>query len=162
MFSVDAGDGDLAERICVLASEAAARLATCHLPQLAKVTLQVVDRFVHDVGSCLGRYEPAEATLEATSPDVYPDLIEPDHPFSRVPIQELFDSVVVHELTHAFLDQQCREDPHCVASHEYRAYAMQMQTLSETSRKVILDNSGTFQEVPVERPNGFIARAAPM
>ena len=162
MFSVQTADAKLARRICDVATAAAARLAECHLPQQARITLQVVDRYAHEEGSCLGRYASADATLEISSIDIIPDPIERDHVFSRIPVPELFDSVIVHELTHALLHQQSYDDPHCVANHEYMAYAMQMQTFSPASRRLIIANAGGRTDVEQERLNGFIAQAAPM
>jgi len=162
MFSVEASDTDMGRRVCTLASEAAAQLAQCHLPQLDRIKLQVVDHFAHIEGYCLGRYEVADAALKVSSPDSYPDLIEPDHVFYNIPVQQLFKSVIVHELSHAILQQQSSDIPHCIANHEYIAYAMQMQSLSPESRQIIVDNAGNTTDVTLEHLNSFIAQAAPM
>ena len=161
MVSVETSDPDLVERVCAEAVAAVERLAACHIPQRFAITLQVVDRIIHADETCLGLFIPGEKVLQITSPDQFSEGIGPDNILSQIPTLELFDSLIVHELTHALVDQQPYDGTQCLENQEYIAYAMQMEALSSASRKILIDAAGGEIEVTGERLNAFIALAAP-
>ncbi|MBV1867453.1 MAG: hypothetical protein KUG69_06055, partial [Marinosulfonomonas sp.] len=154
-------DPNLAERVCAEAVAAAERLAACNIPQRFAINLQVVDRIAHAEEICLGSYMPGEKVLKITSPNQFSAVIDPDNIFSQIPTLELFDSLIVHELTHALVDQQPYKGKQCLENQEYMAYAMQLEAMSPASRKILIDAAGGGIEVTRERLNAFIAIAAP-
>ena len=162
MFSVETSKPSMAEHICTVATAAAERLATCHIPQRDVVKLHIVDRIVHSDFECLGIYKPGEKTLEVTSPAHFATAIAPDHIYFQIPALELFDSLIFHELTHALLDQRPGRVAQCYANQEYMAYSMQMEALSPASRQIIIGAAGGNSEISNERLNGFIALVAPL
>lgn len=162
MFSVETSEPDMVEHICTVASAAVERLAACHIPQRDVVKLHIVDRIVFAAIPCLGIYKRAEKTLEITSPDQFSALIDPDHVYAQIPILELFDSLIFHELTHALLDQWPGGDKQCYTNHEYMANSMQMEALSPASRQIIIRTAGGYSEISIEQLNEFVALADPI
>ena len=162
MFSVETSEPSMAEHICIVATAAAERLAACHIPQRDVVKLQIVDRIVHSDFPCLAIYKRGEKTLEVTSPAHFATAISPGHIYSKIPALELFDSLIFHELTHAFLDQRPGGDTQCYANHEYMAYSIQMEALSPASRQIIIGAVGGDSEISNEQLNEFVALAEPI
>jgi hypothetical protein len=163
MFSVETSEPNLAEHICTVATAAAERLAACHIPQRDAVNLHIVDRIVHSDISLLGIYKRGEKTLEVTSTAHFATAIDPNHIYSLIPVFELFDSLIFHELTHALLDQRPEGNIQCYANHEYMAYSMQMEALSPASRQIIIGAAkGDYSEIANEQLNEFVALAEPI
>jgi len=162
MVFVETSEPDLAERVCTEAVAAVERLAACHIPQRFAINLQVVDRIVHAEEMCLGLFIPGEKILKITSPNQFSAGIGPDNILSQIPTLELFDSLIVHELTHALVDQQPYHGKQCLENQEYIAYAMQLEAMSSASRKILIDAAGGEIEVTGERLNAFVALAAPV
>lgn len=162
MFSVETSEPNMVKHICTVATAAAERLAACHIPQRDAVKLQIVDRIVHSDISLLGIYKHREKTLKITSPAYVATAIDPDHIYSHIPVLELFDSLIVHELTHALLDQRPEGSIQCYVNHEYMAYSMQMEALSPASRQIVIGAAGGASEISREQLNEFVALAAPI
>ncbi|WP_372740515.1 hypothetical protein [Neptunomonas sp.] len=161
MFSVVTSEPSLAKHTCTVATAAAERLAACHIPQRDAIELYIVDRIVHSDISLLGIYKRGEKTLEVTSPAHFTTTLDPHHIYSLIPAHELFDSMIYHELTHAFLDQQPGGSIQYYANHEYMAYSMQMEALSPASRQIFIDAAGGDSEISNEQLNEFVALAKP-
>jgi hypothetical protein len=161
-LTVEAADPVLAARVCGIAAGALGTLASCHLPQRRPILIEIVARIEHSDVECLGAYDCRSARLRVTAPAALPEPDDSSSPFLSLPPDELFASLVTHELTHAMLDQQDCAAGDCIAAHEYMAYAMQMQALSPSSRQIVLDAApGVAGVVLPERLNDFIALAAP-
>lgn len=162
MFSVETSEPGMAAHICTVATAAAERLAACHIPQRDALKLHIVDRIIHADISLLGIYRPGDRALEVTSPAHLATVIDPGHIYSLIPVLELFDSLIYHELTHALLDQRSAGQIQRYANHEYMAYSIQMEALSPASRQMIIGAAGGASQISSEQLNSFIALAEPI
>ncbi len=132
LFRVEAENPDIASRVCESATEAHDSLASCgvHLSEPLKIT--VLDRIAAASESCLGLYHCGEGRIELLSPDAMAVRRKAGGAFAGVSDDALWDSVLVHELTHAAYEQVDCPFPSCLATSEYAAFAMQVRSLPES------------------------------
>jgi hypothetical protein len=160
--SVDSPDSASAALVCEQIEEIRPALAECGLEQAAPLTIHLVD---HAGDSpFIGSYAAGSNEIRLTHPDRLPEVLSPDHPFARLEPSLLFQSLLVHELSHAFLDQAECTRTRCVAEHEYVAYAMQLWLLPEDARMAVIGSPETQGMDPVaqESLNDFAALLDPL
>ncbi len=119
-------------RVCRSATEARSSLALCgvHLSEPLKIT--VLDKIAAANGSCLGLYHCGEGLIELLSPEALAVRRKKGGAFAGVSDAALWESVLVHELTHAAYKQVDCPFPSCLATSEYAAFAMQVRSLPES------------------------------
>jgi len=156
----DATDEERAQ-ICDVVRRARPRLAECHLRQSRALTIRVVDRIAHPFESCMAQYDCREKVISVTDPEKLPEMLATDSIWRRIAPAALFDSLIVHELAHAFLDQtECLPMP-CLADQEYIGYALQIDALDEADRAAILAGNRIGDPADTGRLNDFMALAGP-
>ena len=163
--TVEAEDRATATRVCDQIAEIRPALAACGLQQSAPLTVYLVDEADLPSGPFLGSYAAGSNEIRLARPDRLPDMFLPDHPFARLDPGLMFQSLLVHELSHAFLDQVECTRTRCVAEHEYVAYAMQLSFLPEEARMTLLGTSEDGLDpapVPEESLNDFTALLDPV
>jgi hypothetical protein len=161
-ISVDVPSNDLRARACDAAGRGLELLASCGLPLQSPIEIRVFDRAnsLHD--GCLARYDCSEEIIEVLSPDAITGSTPPAHPMAMIDPAQLFSSLIVHELSHALIEQlQCPVAP-CLAEHEYIANVMQMSVLSPTARQVILDARPGPPDPDPAQLNDFFAVRDPL
>jgi len=129
LFLVEATSPELAERTCHSAAKARAALSTCSVHLKDPVTISVVDAIEELTGSCLGLYHCGDGQVEILSPDAMAAARETDGAFAGISDDALWDSIIVHELTHAAYEGVTCPFSSCVATSEYAAFAMQLRFL---------------------------------
>ena len=161
-ITVEAPDDGSAAQVCELVEEVRPILAECGLEQEAPVSIHVVAEATHVAAPMVGSYAAGSNEIKLTHPDHLSDVILPDHPFARLAPDLTFQSLLVHELSHAFLDQaECTRE-RCVAEHEYVAYAMQLSVLPPEAREALIGEYVTDKIYGVEILNDFVAESAPL
>lgn len=118
-------------RVCAIVEEAAPGLAACGLPLETPLSLTLVDDLPQ---GCLGLYHCGESRIEILSPDRLAQRRRPGSLFATLPVDSYFDSIVVHELTHAAHDALPCPSGVCLATSEYLAYNMQIMSLAPEDR----------------------------
>ncbi|WP_370161483.1 hypothetical protein [Limimaricola soesokkakensis] len=119
-------------RICRIAAREIPKLAACNVAVPEGVTLRSVDP---PPKPCLGIFHCGEALIRLLSPGLMAKRRDPDRAFASVPDEPCFDSVVVHELTHAAYDSAECPFVDCPATAEYAAYATQVRSLPAEARE---------------------------
>ncbi len=110
---------------------------------------------------CMGTYDPKTETIRIYDPVTLTKLVLEETFLGRLPTKELFESLIVHELSHAFLRQTAGENGRCLVDHEYTAYAMQL-TWIDAQEPVAVDRLlGDIEDRDASYLNDFIALAAP-
>ncbi len=135
VFAVDRG---LAGHVCDLAADVDPMLSSCGLPAGGPLTLYVVERINAEVEHCLGVYVCETEEIAVVSPATLADDDTLPRRYRTMAPETLFDSLVVHELTHARLSAALGERRISRVSHEYIAQAMQIAALPELARKDFL------------------------
>ncbi|RDC71079.1 hypothetical protein DLJ49_16250 [Rhodovulum sp. 12E13] len=156
MLAVDAPDAAIVERVCTAAMTAKAQLATCGLTQSRAVRIEIVPGIDGPSDTCVGFYQCGTDTIALVPPSAVPEVMPGDSVFATLDPQVYYDSLVVHELAHALMDQAECAHPRCDSDKEYVAYAMQFLSLPESARDTLLSWRERPQEVPQERLNDIL------
>lgn len=146
--SVTARSGALAERTCRAARRATDYLSACGLALRMPVTVNVVDRAPDTDLPCLGFYHCERGEIELASPRALDRLLLPDGPYSRIPRDLYYDTLVGHEVTHAVIAQATAPVRPDVANSEYVAYAVQLELLGPAGRAPIFAHAGGTEAAP--------------
>jgi hypothetical protein len=137
--TVEAADPALVDRTCRSALWAAQRIRTCGFACDVPVSIRVSDNPRLPWDNCLAAYDSADETIEIASPARLADILKPESGFAGLDPGLLFDSLVVHEMTHACLNPQLDLGADEIAKAEYAPYALQFDFLPEDDRQSILD-----------------------
>ena len=140
MIIVEALDKGLAERICRVAVAAKAYHETCHLKQSRPVTIAVVDELLTGRQSgFISLYRPQKDRIELTHPNDVTHNLSKDSVYRNLQPDHLYDSLIVHEMTHALLAKTYLGLQLGIAGHEYIAYALQLELMPAKTRQILLD-----------------------
>lgn len=131
LFRVSAETNALAQRTCDAATRSHAILQSCGVVLETPVDIEVAPSIEGQIGPCLGIYHCGEDRIEMLTPDAMIRMRESDSAFANVSDDAYWESVLVHELTHAAYDSVKCPFSTCVATSEYASYAMQVYSLPE-------------------------------
>jgi hypothetical protein len=137
-LTVFAVDRRLAGHVCEIAADVDPLLLSCGLPDGGPLTLYVVKRIDAKVEHCLGAYVCETDEIAVVSPETLAHDDTLPRGYRAMAPETLFDSLVVHELTHARLSTTLRGRRISTVSHEYIAHAMQIAALPEREREDFL------------------------
>jgi hypothetical protein len=156
MLAVEGASGAVADRVCTAAITARDHLAQCGLPQLQPVTLEIRDGIDGPADHCAGVYTCGSGRIVLIPPDGVASVMLPQSIFAPLPAADYYDSLVVHELVHALMDQAECPEARCDADREYVAYALQIASLSPANRALIERFREIEGPVEAERLNDFL------
>lgn len=140
--------------VCSAAQDASALFTACNIPPIAHpVHIKVVDDIIAD---CLGLYHCGDNSIDVLSPTIMQARGEPDGIFSYLDTPAYFQSVVVHELSHAAAaDMPCPFDI-CRVGAEYVAYSMQIMSLDEAARRLFEQSTNMDQPIAKDELNPLV------
>lgn len=156
MLAVDAPDPAIAERVCTAAMAAKAQLGTCGLTQHRAVSMEIVPQIDGPSDTWIGLYQCGTDTIALVPPSPVSEVMPGDSVFATLDPEVYYDSLIVHELAHALMEQAECVHPRCDSDKEYVAYAMQFLSLPESARDTLLSWRERPQEVPQERLNDIL------
>ena len=142
------GASDVAPRVCGVAADAVARLESLGLSLDTDIEIKLTNQITDAPSACVALYDSALKRLEVLTPECLADVHGGLGSFHDLPTDAFFDSLVVHELTHVFLDESGAELNR--TAHEYLAYAMQLDSLSEADRALVLSKTRVREPVEIE------------
>lgn len=76
-------------------------------------------------------------------------LILPRSIYRKLPMRDVYDSLIIHEVTHAILREHVGRRRLPVAAHEYVAYAIQVASMPRATRRLFL------AALPAQTPRSF-------
>ncbi len=129
LFQVTADTPALVARTCETAARARETLALCNVVLDTPVEIEITENVTGEIGPCLGVYHCGDGRIELLSPDAMRAFRLKDGAFSTISDEAYWESVLLHELTHAAFDHVTCPFEDCVATSEYAAYAMQVYAL---------------------------------
>lgn len=129
LFEVKGSNGATREQTCKAATEARIQLQSCNVILKSKIEIEVVEAFESQFEACLGLYHCGENRIEILSPDAMSITRDRDGAFKLISDPAYWNSILVHELTHAVYDTVTCPFTDCVATSEYASYAMQVLLL---------------------------------
>ena len=83
-------------------------------------------------------------------------------PLAAIPPEEVFESLVAHEMTHVFVAGMAPAGQINRSGQEYMAYAMQLQALPDASRQAITGAFNIRRPVETDALGDTIMDVAPM
>jgi hypothetical protein len=156
--TVHSTDTALSDRVCLASDKAFALYETCEVSLSTPIAIHIRDHIAND---CFGLFHCGQARIDVLSPDAIAAMRNPDGLFATIPLKQMFDSIVVHELTHALYDATPCPSESCIATAEYLAYALQIASLPDTTRAAVAAGIAEGREVQRESISGIMYLFAP-
>ena len=161
MVSVTAPHASRAQSVCATASVTLPKLAQCDLRLSLPISITVLNDLPGVSDTCFGYYVCDGHQIFVRSPQGISEITELSLLYEDMAPEVVFDSIVVHEVSHAAFEQTACEDALCLANHEYVAYVMQMWSFAPVVRQKIIKQFGQDEPVEPIRLNDLIAVIAP-
>jgi hypothetical protein len=128
-------DGRLA---CAAAEDALRLLGRCDIQARRPLRIHILPEVRHPFGGTVfGLFDPRTQVVLVSSSASIPALVA-DTPYARLPQTTFYKSLVVHEVVHAVLHQNYRQQPSTRAAYEYPAYALQIASMPAKERDELL------------------------
>lgn len=147
--SIESTDPALAVRACKTLERSKTQFENCHLKAPETFQLRMVIDADSDKMPCLALFHCDDNLIKILPPSSLRELLDVENAFYYVPPTELFESLVVHEFTHALVYESKGGPGRTFAEDEYIAYALQLASMSPNSRMSLL---GRRHENLVEMP----------
>ena len=158
LVTVTGGTPEIAARVCAASDGALGLFGQCG--QILAEPVEV--RLIPETDSgCFGLFHCGESRIDLLVPEAMAEKRRADSIFAHIPIERFFDSIVVHEMSHALYDQVPCPQTYCMATSEYLAYSYQIASLSDADRAPFEDIVADAETVPRDMINSFILMMAP-
>lgn len=155
----EARDGELA---CVAAARAVARLQSFGLMIRDPVLIEVTEEMDVAPGVCVALYSSGTGTLQVLPVDCLDDRDGRASAFPEMEAGVLFESLVLHELVHASLDQTPAASALPRLAHEYLAYAIQLAALPADDLARVLERARVAKPVALPELNEAVLDFSPL
>lgn len=126
---------------CSAAQAALQMLGRCGIGVRMQLSVHIMREVKHPLGrSVFGLFDIRQERILVTQFDNVGPLIE-GTPYSELPADEFYGSLIVHEVVHGVLHQHYGRPPGSHAAYEYPAYALQLEYLPPGTREKFLQAS---------------------
>ena len=150
---VSAENATDAQLACAVAETTDVSLRALGLWIDVPIRIDVMDKLDIAADACIAFYSTDAHRVQVLAVDCLDDQPGRAKAFPNMDAHLLFESVIVHELVHAYVDQTSSARALDRLTHEYLAYAVQIDALPAPERARILARAG------VTGPVAFDARA---
>lgn len=133
-ITVEAPDIRLADRVCSVAAGSRNLLASCGLQQAEPYSIEISSPLAPEFEECFGVFHYEDNVVQVLDPVALLEATRRTGNFAHLPIDVLFDSLLVHEISHVLAYQSSLGPPRTKAEAEYIAYAMQVESLPAAIR----------------------------
>lgn len=158
-ITVIGADAALHDMICRSVETAETLFETCGVPALnGNLKFSVLETLKP---GCLAQYHCGTDSIDVLNPSRIADIRDAEGAFSFLPVTTYFESIIVHEVTHAALDSTPCPFSDCVVSNEYVAYVMQVLSLSPEDQKKFVEEMNLDRKVSRDELNAPILYMAP-
>ena len=161
-ITVSAASPEEARMACDVAAETGARLGRFGLRLHAPVRIEITEHLDAAPGTCVALYSTEERKLQVLPVDCLEGQPGRASAFPRMRPELLFESLIVHELAHAYMDQAAQERFLPRVAYEYFAYAVQLDALPEADRSRILAKAAVGPPVDFEQINDAVLNLSPL
>lgn len=161
-ITVEADTKALATRICAVARRATAQAAVCGYGLDRDIRITVVPRIIGMNGNPLACFKAAQLTIEVLRPEATAASLTPHSAYSLLPIDALYDSLIVHEMTHAVFSPAGPRTVETVVAQEYLASSFQIASMQPDVRRRLLDYYPRPDPVPLSEMNAAMLSLAPI
>ncbi len=161
MVLVQTENSELHQRVCKVVMTALPRLESCNLRLHRPIVIGFNDEISPSSIDCFGIYHTGKNQIELLTPEAFHSAHLKSDYCSGIPETDHFESIVVHELTHALLDQVPGGTTDYAVDQEYIAYAMQLEMMQKPVRDQFLSDIGLSTPIAAERINEFVLMFSP-
>jgi Family of unknown function (DUF6639) len=147
LIRVTTDEAALVQRVCKTAAQAQIRFEALGLTHNEQITIVIAEDIDGPPGHCVALYDTDSETLKILPEDRLADAPGRLRPFPRMRAHIIFDSLIVHELAHAYLEQTAAGIEISRLAHEYLAYALQLDALPDAQRIRILNAENVTRPV---------------
>ena len=151
----------LLDLICETVSDQIALLNACGIVQKRPVTIEAVPVIENVPPNCVGVYHCATDEIQVVLPETLAFRDPPDFLYRGLSTDVAFSSILRHELTHALLEHMTEDRPIHPAAHEYIAFALQIEAMSDDERAIFLETNGRRPAKSLDTFNMFIYGLVP-
>jgi hypothetical protein len=160
-ITVTAPDVDLANRVCSRAAASRDILESCHLRQTKPFLIEVSALLSPELDGCFGVFHCDDDVIKVLAPDALSGVVQRTGSFTNLPPDVLFDSLIIHEISHALVFQSSTGSPKTAAEVEYIPYVMQMKSLPEDARAAFVAAHPVTKPVSLMGLNDVILAFSP-
>lgn len=133
------GAPETLEVVCTAARQAIQILASCGIEALSTVKVETVDEPQSHCGvPVYGTFDPSTSTIRLASLSLCIAQFPAGSAHAALPPRNAYQSIVVHEMTHAFLSGRTKSRPLPRVAQEYVAYVVQISSMNENDQSRFL------------------------
>lgn len=161
-FSVAAETSDDADTACDVAVQTDTRLRSLGLELHEPVLIEVTPDLDVAQGVCVALYSTQQKKLQVLPMDCLEEQPGRASTFPEMAPDVLFESLIVHELVHAYVDQSSTGRFLPRIAHEYLAYAIQVGALPDEDRQRVLEKAAITEPVEIADINEALLHLSPL
>lgn len=155
-------DRDEVQRVCKAAQHASALLRQCGIESSKGINITIQEKLVHPSGfPVFAFFHSPRNQIEITDFDAFKKLIKPGSPYYKLPSRDLYESLIAHEVTHAITSPLIRDSDCPIVANEYIAAVIQMSSMSNETRQILLNAFPRSTLVELEMFNEFSFYSSP-
>lgn len=146
-ISVIASDESTARSICDIAAKTDTRLRALGLQLSEPIQIEVTETLNAPEDACVALYNPRLKVIQVLPTECLADQHGRAITFPEMSVQTYFESLIVHEMVHAYVDQTPKGPYLTTLAQEYLAYAIQIEALPEDVRDNVLAKAAIKEPV---------------
>ena len=133
-------DQNEVQRVCQAAQDATELLRQCGIESSKAINISIKEKLVHPSGfPAFAFFHSPSNQIEITDFDAFKKLIQPGSAYYKLPSRDLYESLIAHEVTHAITSPLIRDSDCTSVAHEYIAAVIQVSSMSDGSRQILLN-----------------------
>ena len=155
-------DQNEVQRVCQAAQDATELLRQCGIEPSKSINISIQEKLVHPSGfPAFAFFHSPSNQIEITDFDAIKKLIQPASAYYKLPSRDLYESLIAHEVTHAITSPLIRDSDCPSVAHEYIAAVIQVSSMSDGSRQILLNAFPRSTPVVLEMFNEFSFYSSP-
>lgn len=155
-------DQNEVQRVCQAAQDATELLRQCGIESSKAINISIKEKLVHPSGfPAFAFFHSPSNQIEITDFDAFKKLIQPGSAYYKLPSRDLYESLIAHEVTHAITSPLIRDSDCTSVAHEYIAAVIQVSSMSDGSRQILLNAFPRSTPVVLEMFNEFSFYSSP-
>lgn len=158
---MEAPSGSDVAAICATATAARDGVRVCGIEQSAPLDVIISDTVKFAAGHALAAYDCRSNSIAILAPDLMVEGLAEEDGYSGLSPEQLFRSVLTHEMAHALLHQTLDGCRVANVDHEYVANALELAAMPDEQREQLIDAVGLKWEVTPQMISLSIYMLAP-
>ncbi|WP_146188838.1 DUF6639 family protein [Albidovulum aquaemixtae] len=151
-----------AQSACNAAASADAGLCSLGLDIEHAIRMEMTANLDVAPGTCSAPYSSQKRKLQILPTDCLEEQPDLATAFPEMSAKFLFDSLIVHKLAHAFLDQAAADRFLTTIAHEYLAHAIQLDAFPERDRAHMIAKADVQEPIKLAQTNDAVLKLSPL